>query len=59
MPDLEPLKAEATYHRERLALYRARAYSGRPIDAARMRKLEQQAEAAAERLRHARAAART
>ena len=55
-PDLERLEAEAQYHRERLALYRARAYASKPIDPERMRRLEQDSAAADERLQRARAA---
>jgi hypothetical protein len=55
-PDLAQLTAEATYHRERLALYRARAYASRPVSPERMRRLEQSSAAADERLQRARAA---
>jgi hypothetical protein len=50
------LIAEATYHRERLSLYRARAYAAKPISPDRLRKLEQSSVAAEERLKRARAA---
>lgn len=50
---LEELRAEARFARERLDLYRARAYGMRPVDPARLRELERAADAAAERLRHA------
>ena len=53
-PELERLIAEARYHGERLALYRARAYGSRPTSRERLRELERIAAAAAERLRHAR-----
>jgi hypothetical protein len=33
------LEAEARFHRERLALYRARRYAGRPTSEARFREL--------------------
>jgi hypothetical protein len=39
-----------------LALYRARAYASKPISRERMRRLEQSAAAADERLQRARAA---
>jgi hypothetical protein len=52
------LEAEARYHRERLALYRARAYGPRPTSEGRMRELERTLEAAEARLRHAREARR-
>jgi hypothetical protein len=53
-PSLEQLKAEAQHHRDRLALYRARALTGRPVNAAKMRALERAAQASEERLRNAR-----
>jgi hypothetical protein len=36
----EDLRAEARYHRERLELYRAKTYAGRPTSPARLRELE-------------------
>jgi hypothetical protein len=48
---LEDLEAEARYHRERLALYRARVYSGRPTTVLRMRELERLCEHAERRVR--------
>ena len=53
--DLEQLVAEATYHRERLALYRARSYAAKPVSRERLHRLEQEVELAEERLRRARA----
>jgi hypothetical protein len=53
---LSVLEAEARCQRERLALYRARAYGNKPTSALRLRELERAAEAAEARLRHARAA---
>lgn len=50
---LERLRAEARYHAERHALYRARTYGSRPTSATRLRELERAAAAAAERLRQA------
>jgi hypothetical protein len=50
---LEELEAEARYHRERLALYRARAYSSRPTTFVRMQELERLFEYAERRLRRA------
>ena len=53
--ELEQIAAEARYHRDRLALYRARmhgAVGGTSL--ARLRELERIATAARERLRHAR-----
>ncbi|MCW3048972.1 MAG: hypothetical protein JWO74_3256 [Solirubrobacterales bacterium] len=55
---LEQLRAEARYRRERRDLYAARAYGGRPTSAARLRELEREATAAAERLAYAEAEAR-
>jgi hypothetical protein len=52
--NLETLDAEARYHRDRLALYRARVYAGKPTSATRLRELERTAAAAATRLAHAR-----
>jgi hypothetical protein len=50
---LEVLRAEARYRRERLDLYRAKAYGGRPTRPGRMRELEREARQAEERLQHA------
>lgn len=49
-PELAVLEAEARFHRERLALYRARRYSGRPTSDARFRELQRASERAAGRL---------
>jgi hypothetical protein len=51
---VEWLEADARYARERLELYRAKAY-GRPTSATRMRELERASELAEERLRAAKA----
>ena len=51
---LEELKATARYHRERLALYRARAYGSSLTSPARLRELERASELAELRLRRAR-----
>ena len=48
--DLRLLEAEARFHRERFALYRARRYSGRPTSEARFRELERASGAATGRL---------
>jgi hypothetical protein len=53
-PDLGQLEAEERYHRERLALYRARSYSSRLTSPARLRELGRIWEAAKARLTHAR-----
>ena len=52
--DLGQLEAEERYHRDRLALYRARTYSSRPTSPARLRELGRIWEAAKARLTHAR-----
>jgi hypothetical protein len=51
---LKSLQAEARYHRERLALYRAKAYGGTPTSGTRLRELERASELAEQRLRRAR-----
>jgi hypothetical protein len=48
------LEAEARYHRERLALYRARVYNSKPTSVVRLRELERTSRAADARLRTAR-----
>lgn len=52
--EVQRLEAEAQYHRDRLALYRARVMSARPTSPSRLRELEQTAEAATTRLHDAR-----
>ena len=52
-PRLEDLRAEARYARERLHLYRAKAYGRRPTRPGRLRELEREAEGAEARLRRA------
>jgi hypothetical protein len=52
--DLAHLEAEARYHRERLGLYRARAYASDTTTPARLRELERVAAHADRRLRSAR-----
>ena len=51
--ELERLRAEARYHRERLELYRAKAYGPRPTSPARLRELELAHQVAQDRLEHA------
>jgi hypothetical protein len=51
--DLEELRSDARYSRERVDLYRAKAYGGRLTTPARLRELERAADAAEARLRHA------
>jgi hypothetical protein len=48
--DLTLLKAEARYHRERLGLYRARAYGSDTTTPGRLRELERAAAHAEQRL---------
>jgi hypothetical protein len=52
--DLSALEAQARYHRDRLALYRARMQGSHPASLARLRELEHAATAADDRLRTAR-----
>jgi len=51
--ELEHLRAEARYHRERRDLYRAKMYGPRATDPNRMRELERICDAAETRLAHA------
>jgi len=51
--DLAQLRAEAAYRRQRLDLYRAKAYGPRETSAARMRELEREYDLAASRLQRA------
>ena len=52
--DLPRLEAEARYHRDRLALYRARLHGSKPTSQARLEELERTSVAADARLRDAR-----
>src|SRR5947209_17739368 len=54
---IDHLLAENRYAQERYDLYKARAYSGRPVNASRLRELERAAHGASSRLRRARATA--
>ena len=49
-PSLEELRAEAHYHRDRFALYRARALTGKETTQMRMRELERNAASSKARL---------
>ena len=51
--ELEQLRAEATFRRTRLALYRARLYAQRATSSSKLRELERASDGAAERLRRA------
>jgi hypothetical protein len=52
--DVSVAEAEARYHWERLALYRARVYSGKPTSLARLGELERTAARAEGRARRIR-----
>jgi hypothetical protein len=52
--ELERLTADARYARDRLALYRAKAQTGRETSPVRMRELQRAADQTAERLAAAR-----
>jgi hypothetical protein len=54
---LEELRDEARYRRERLELYRARLYSGRPLRDGKLRELQRAHDGAAARLMRAEALA--
>ena len=49
-PRLERLREEARYRRDRLALYKARLYRGRPLDESKLRELQRSADGAAARV---------
>jgi hypothetical protein len=51
--DVSIAKAEARYHRDRLALYKARVNSGKPTSLTRLRELERAAARAEDRARQA------
>lgn len=51
--ELERLRDEARYRRERLELYRARLYSGRATSQSKLRELQRAYDGAAARLRRA------
>jgi hypothetical protein len=53
--ELERLRDEARYRRERLDLYRARLYGGRAISQAKLRDLQRASNGASARLRRAEA----
>jgi hypothetical protein len=50
---LDQLRVAARYDRDRFALYRARALTGKPTNPARMRALQHAAESSEQRLRQA------
>lgn len=53
---MEQLLADARYARERYELYKARAYSGRPVSPSKLRELERAHHGAQSRLRRAQTA---
>jgi hypothetical protein len=53
-PDLSDLEEKARYHRDRLALYRAKMQGAKPTSLGRLEELERAATAADERLHAAR-----
>ncbi|WP_028063088.1 hypothetical protein [Solirubrobacter soli] len=53
-PDLTELEDQARYHRDRVALYRARMHGSQPTSVGRLEELERASAAADERLRTAR-----
>jgi hypothetical protein len=57
-PNIDDLRVEARYWRERADLYRAKAYGQRPTTPARLRELERAASRAEARLKAAEAARR-
>jgi hypothetical protein len=57
--ELEDLRQELRYRRERLALYKARLYGGRALRQEKLRELQLSYDGAAARLRRAEAARRT
>jgi hypothetical protein len=47
---LDELRTEANYHRQRLDLYRAKLYGGRPLNAQRLEDFQRASDEAAARL---------
>jgi hypothetical protein len=58
-PLLDAARADARYHRERLALYRARSYRGGGATDTRMRELELACQTAEERVKRLEAGRRS
>jgi hypothetical protein len=50
---LDQLRTEAAYHQQRLDLYRAKLYGGRPVNMVRLEEFQQASDSAAARLRAA------
>ena len=57
--ELDDLRQEARYRRERLALYKAKLYGGRPLRDEKLRELQRSYDGAAARLKRAEAARAT
>ena len=55
---LDELRTEAAYHQQRLDLYRAKLYGGRPVNMARLEEFQRASDNAAARLRDAEADAK-
>ena len=53
--ELDDLRQEARYRRERLALYKAKLYGGRPLRDEKLRELQRSYDGAAARLKRAEA----
>ena len=47
---LDQLRTEAAYHQQRLDLYRAKLYGGRPVNMVRLEEFQQASDTAAARL---------
>jgi hypothetical protein len=50
---IDELRTEADYHRQRLDLYRAKLYGGRPLNAARLKDFQRASDEATARLKAA------
>ena len=47
---IDELRTEANYHRQRLDLYRAKLYGGRPLNTVRLKEFQRASDEAAARL---------
>jgi hypothetical protein len=52
---IDEFRTEANYHRQRLDLYRAKLYGGRPVNLVRLEEFQRASDTAAARLRQAEA----
>jgi hypothetical protein len=50
---LDQLRTEAAYHQQRLDLYRAKLYGGRPVSMVRLEEFQRASDSAAARLQEA------